>query len=87
MWLEMCRNYLTIAEQKRLEFTVGPRKAQKGLYRKMYCPNCGKEIPDNSQGCLQCGGNLRPKQTVRVLAGVSAAAGLTGLRFAVLFAT
>jgi hypothetical protein len=42
----------------------------------MYCPKCGKEVPDNSQFCLQCGGNLRPKQSVRVLAGVSAAAGV-----------
>jgi hypothetical protein len=51
-------------------------KAQKGLHRKMYCPKCGKEIPDNSQFCLQCGGNLRPKQSAKVLSGVSAAAGV-----------
>ena len=83
----MCRNYLTIAEQKKTRIHSWATQAQKGLYRKMYCPKCGKEIPDNSQFCLQCGGNLRPKQSVRVLAGVLAAAGLTGLRFAALLAT
>lgn len=42
----------------------------------MYCPKCGKEIPDGSQFCLQCGGNLRRKQSVSTLAGLSAAATL-----------
>jgi predicted nucleic acid-binding Zn ribbon protein len=58
----------------------------------MYCPKCGKDIPDNSQFCLQCGGNLRPKHSVRVLAGVSAAAGVAllivfALIVAIVFAT
>jgi len=40
----------------------------------MYCPKCGKEIPDGSQFCLQCGGDLRRKQSVSTLAGLSIAA-------------
>src|SRR6266404_1299935 len=42
----------------------------------MYCPKCGKEIPDGSQFCLQCGGDLRSKQSGRTLEGISAAAKL-----------
>jgi len=42
----------------------------------MYCPKCGKEIPDDSQFCLQCGGNLRHKTPVSALAGIAAAAAI-----------
>src|SRR5215467_6847309 len=42
----------------------------------MYCPKCGKEIPTDSQFCLQCGGNLRHKTSVTTLAGISAGAAL-----------
>ena len=42
----------------------------------MYCPKCGKEIPDGSQFCLQCGGDLRRKQSGGTLEGISAAAKL-----------
>jgi predicted nucleic acid-binding Zn ribbon protein len=45
----------------------------------MYCPKCGKEIPDDSQFCLQCGGNLRHKTSVKALAGVSAIAAVAFL--------
>jgi hypothetical protein len=46
----------------------------------MYCPNCGKEIPDGSVFCLQCGSRLRagsseargnPKSSRGVVAGLS----------------
>ena len=27
----------------------------------MYCPNCGKEIPDESKFCPECGSTITPK--------------------------
>src|ERR1043165_7463304 len=84
-WGMLAASTTTLGSYRNVQELLGAKKTKihswttqspERLYRRMYCPKCGKEIPDNSQFCLQCGGNLRRKQSVRGLAGVSAAAGV-----------